>query len=75
VPWTPWGRTWRRAWPRARGGLAPARRVRPKSRPGGRGLTGSLHRAEGEGDLTEQAREELERKVRELDEEEGDCRP
>jgi hypothetical protein len=41
----------------------------------GRELTGSLHRAEGECDLTEQAREELERKVRELDEEEGDSRP
>jgi hypothetical protein len=38
-------------------------------------LTGSLHRAGEDGDLTEQAREEMERKVRELDEEEGGARP
>jgi hypothetical protein len=50
-------------------------RKRRKAPRRGRELTGSLHRAQEEGELTEEARAEMERKVRELDEEEGGARP
>jgi hypothetical protein len=55
----------------------PGPGARRKARRRGRELTGSLHRAGEETDLTEEARQEMERKVRELDEEEkeGGSRP
>jgi hypothetical protein len=57
----------------AAGQWAPRARPRP-ARPRRRGrprLTGALHRAEEDAGLTEEARQEMERKVREL-EAEGD---
>jgi hypothetical protein len=61
-----------------------ARRARrPRRRPGGRRPgqadpgprpTGSLHRGAGGGELTDEARAEMERKVRELEEQENQGR-